>query len=126
MLRQGNSTTQSVTRTGPATAAARSTRTPVDLPSAGRNAAIVGAAFVASRILGLVREVILGYRFGTSSEYDAYVSAFRVPDLLFLVVMSGAFGAAFIPIFGGYLENNDPKRAWRLASAVVTRAAVAI
>jgi putative peptidoglycan lipid II flippase len=107
-------------------AAARSARTQVDLPSAGRSAAIVGAAFVASRVLGLLREVILGYRFGTSSEYDAYVSAFRVPDLLFLVVMSGAFGAAFIPIFGGYLENNDPDRAWRLASAVVTRAAVAI
>ena len=126
MLRQGNSTTQSVTRSAPATAATRATRTAVGLPSAGRSAAIVGAAFVASRVLGLLREVILGYRFGTSSEYDAYVSAFRVPDLLFLVVMSGAFGAAFIPIFGGYLENNDPERAWRLASAVVTRAAVAI
>lgn len=92
--------------------------------SAGRSASIIGLAFVVSRILGLLREVILGYRFGTSSEYDAYVSAFRVPDLLFLVVMSGAFGAAFIPVFGGFLEKGDTDRAWRLASATITLAAV--
>jgi len=67
----------------------------------------------------------MGYRFGTSSEYDAYVSAFRIPDLLFLVVMSGAFGAAFIPVFGGFLAKGDEERAWRLASAVITRAALA-
>src|SRR5262245_32868835 len=62
--------------------------------SLGRSATIVGVAFIASRVLGLVREIILARQFGTSGEYDAYVSAFRVPDLLFLVVMSGAFGAA--------------------------------
>ena len=92
---------------------------------AGRNALIVGGAFIASRALGLIREIVLGYRFGTSSEYDAYVSAFRIPDLLFLIVMSGAFGAAFIPIFGGLLAEGDDRRAWRLASAVITRAAIA-
>jgi putative peptidoglycan lipid II flippase len=91
--------------------------------SAGRSASIVGLAFIVSRILGLLREVILGYRFGTSSEYDAYVSAFRVPDLLFLVVMAGAFGAAFIPVFGGFLERGEREDAWNLASAVITLSA---
>jgi putative peptidoglycan lipid II flippase len=110
-----------IARTRPG-GAARRRPTPA---SAGRSASIVGLAFVASRVLGLLREVILGYRFGTSSEYDAYVSAFRVPDLLFLVVMSGAFGAAFIPVFGGFLEKGDRERAWRLASAVISMAAVA-
>lgn len=107
------------------TGGVRSTAKRAAPASAGRSASIVGLAFVASRVLGLLREVILGYRFGTSSEYDAYVSAFRVPDLLFLVVMSGAFGAAFIPIFGGYLEKGERDRAWRLASTVITMAAVA-
>ena len=92
--------------------------------SAGRNATIIGLAYIASRLLGLLREVILGYRFGTSSEYDAYVSAFRVPDLLFMVVMAGAFGAAFIPVFGGFLARGDEERAWKLASAVITLSAV--
>lgn len=92
--------------------------------SAGKSATIVGLAFVVSRLLGLVREIILGYRFGTSSQYDAYVSAFRVPDLLFLVVMSGAFGSAFIPIFGGFLAKDERERAWSLASAVITITAI--
>jgi putative peptidoglycan lipid II flippase len=92
--------------------------------SASRSATIIGLAFVVSRVLGLLREVILGYRFGTSSEYDAYVSAFRVPDLLFMVVMAGAFGSAFIPVFGGFLAKGDEERAWNLASAVITMSAV--
>jgi putative peptidoglycan lipid II flippase len=95
-----------------------------NLASAGKSISIVGLAFVASRLLGLLRDVILGYRFGTSSEFDAYVSAFRIPDLLFLVVMSGAFGAAFIPVFGGFLERDDREGAWQLASAVITYAAI--
>jgi putative peptidoglycan lipid II flippase len=88
--------------------------------SFGRSAAIVGAAFIVSRVLGLVREVIFAHRFGTSAELDAYISAFRIPDLLFLVVMSGAFGSAFIPVFGGFLARGEREHAWRLASAVIT------
>jgi len=57
---------------------------------------------------------------------DAYVSAFRIPDLLFLVVMAGAFGAAFIPVFGEYLAHDDQTRAWNLASAVLTWAGVSV
>ncbi len=85
-----------------------------------RSAVIIGVAFLASRVLGLLREIILANRFGTSSDYDAYVSAFRIPDLLFLVIMSGAFGAAFIPVFGGLLAKGEKENADRLASAVIT------
>src|SRR4051812_47302473 len=42
---------------------------------------IVAGAFVASRLLGLVREVILAQQFGTTEQFSAYVSAFRIPDL---------------------------------------------
>ncbi len=94
--------------------------------SMARSAIIVGLAFVLSRVLGLAREVILARQFGTGSEMDAYVSAFRIPDLLFLVVMAGSFGAAFIPVFGEYLANGDQERAWRLASAVLTWAGVGV
>ncbi|MBA3643175.1 MAG: murein biosynthesis integral membrane protein MurJ, partial [Chloroflexia bacterium] len=64
-----------------------------------QSASIVAVAFVASRILGLAREVILARQFGTSGDYDAYVAAFRIPDLLFLIIMAGCFGSAFIPVF---------------------------
>jgi putative peptidoglycan lipid II flippase len=92
--------------------------------SFGRSATIVGAAFIVSRLLGLLREVILARQFGTSGEYDAYVSAFRVPDLLFLVVMSGAFGAAFIQVFGGFITRGDREGASELASAVISFSAL--
>jgi len=88
--------------------------------SIAANATIVAAAFAVSRVLGLLREIIIAARFGTGETFDAYVAAFRIPDLLFVVVMSGAFGAAFIPVFGGQLAKGDPDRAWRLASSLLT------
>ncbi|MBA2758790.1 MAG: murein biosynthesis integral membrane protein MurJ [Chloroflexia bacterium] len=94
--------------------------------SLARNAIIVGLAFVLSRILGLVREQVLASQFGTSREMDAYVSAFRIPDLLFLVVIAGSFGAAFIPVFGDFVTRGDRKRASELASAVLTWAGIAV
>lgn len=84
------------------------------------NAAIVAVAFALSRVLGMVREVAIAARFGTGETYDAYVAAFRIPDLLFVIVMSGAFGSAFIPVFGGYLAQGDTDRAWRLANTLLT------
>jgi len=91
-----------------------------------RSALIVGLAFVLSRLLGVAREVILAREFATGPEMDAYVSAFRIPDLLFLTVFSGAFGAAFIPIFGDFIDRGDRDRAWRLASAVLTWSGLAV
>jgi putative peptidoglycan lipid II flippase len=88
--------------------------------SIAANVSIVALAFVISRVLGMLREILIARQFGTSPEYDAYVAAFRVPDLLFLVVMSGAFGSAFIPVFGGFVGRGDYERAWRLASTVLT------
>lgn len=88
--------------------------------SVAANATIVAGAYVVSRFLGLLREVLIARQFGTSANYDAYVAAFKIPDLLFLVVMSGAFGSAFIPVFGGLLGRGEREKAWRLASSVLT------
>jgi putative peptidoglycan lipid II flippase len=88
--------------------------------SVAKNAAIVAGAFAVSRVLGLLREIVIAARFGTGDTYDAYIVAFRIPDLLFVIVMSGAFGSAFIPVFGGFLARDDKERAWRLANALLT------
>ncbi len=84
-----------------------------------RAAGIVMLAFVISRILGLVREVVIGARFGTSAELDAYLAAFRLPDLLYQLIAGGALGSAFIPTFTRYLAAGDRSGAWRVASAIV-------
>lgn len=94
--------------------------------SLARSAGIVAAAFVVSRVLGLVREVVLARQFGTSEEFSAYVSAFRIPDLLFLVIMAGAFGSAFIPVFSGMLGDGEDAAAWKLASVVLNIAGAVV
>lgn len=89
----------------------------------GRNITIVSLLAIASRVIGLAREIIIARQFGTSGEYDAYVAAFRVPDLLFLLIMTGSFGSAFIPVFRNLLDRDEAS-AWRLASAVITWTAI--
>ena len=84
-----------------------------------RAATLVMALFIASRVLGLLREVVIAHQFGTSAQMDAYLAAFRLPDFLFYVVAGGALGSAFIPTFTGYVARQDMPGAWRLASAVV-------
>lgn len=75
--------------------------------------------FVISRVLGLVREIAISYQFGTSGSLDAYVAAFRIPDLLFNLVAGGALASAFIPPFAKLLTDGDAHGAWRLATQVI-------
>ena len=83
-----------------------------------RAATLVMALFLLSRMAGLAREMIIGARFGTSADLDAYLAAFRIPDLLFQLVAGGALGSAFIPVFTGCLARQDLRSAWRLFSAI--------
>jgi len=82
--------------------------------------------FVLSRITGLAREMIIGAQFGTSAELDAYLAAFRVPDLLFQLVAGGALGSAFIPTFATYLVDDDERGAWLLFSRVLNLVTLAL
>ncbi len=77
------------------------------------------AFFVLSRALGLVREIVISYQFGTSAQLDAYVAAFRFPDLLFNLVAGGALASAFIPPFSKLLHDGDVRGGWRLATQVM-------
>lgn len=85
-----------------------------------RAAGIVSAAFVASRILGLVRDAVIGYYFGAVSvEASAYRIATRLPETVFFIIAGGALGSAFIPTFAGYFARGDREGGWRLFSAIV-------
>ncbi|MCX6029585.1 MAG: murein biosynthesis integral membrane protein MurJ [Chloroflexi bacterium] len=95
------------------------TATPVSSTrQVARAATVVMALFLFSRVAGLAREMIIGARFGTGADLDAYLAAFRVPDLLFQLIAGGALGSAFIPVFTGSLARRDLRGAWRLFSAV--------
>ncbi len=94
------------------------------LPPRGlaRAATVVMLFFVASRALGLLRDIVISHQFGTARALDAYFAAFTVPDFIFNVIAGGALGSAFIPTFAAALAQNDPRRAWRLARAVIALA----
>ena len=86
----------------------------------------VSALFVVSRVLGLVRQMVIGALFGTSGDLDAYLAAARISETVFLVVAGGALGSAFIPTFASHLAREDRAGAWRLASAVVNLALIVL
>jgi putative peptidoglycan lipid II flippase len=87
----------------------------------GRAAAILMAAFVASRVLGLVRTSMFAAIFGTGNISDAFVQASLIPDTIFNIVAGGALGSAFIPYFTKYMVGeNDEKTAWRIADVALT------
>ena len=83
-----------------------------------RAASLVMSLFIVSRVLGLVREMVIGARFGASADLDAYLAAFRLPDLLFTLVAGGALASAFIPTFSERLAHKDMAGAWKLAAEV--------
>src|SRR3989338_3687670 len=80
-------------------------------------AMIVGAASLVSRLLGVLRDRVLAGEFGAGPELDMYYSAFRLPDLIFNLIVLGALSAGFIPVFTDYLKHRD--KAWELANIVL-------
>jgi putative peptidoglycan lipid II flippase len=89
-------------------------------------AAKVMILFAVSRLLGLARQAVIAAQFGTSSDLDAYLAAARIPEMIYLVVVGGALGSAFIPAFADHLAKDDRAGAWRLASAVVNLALIVL
>ena len=83
-----------------------------------RSAGKVSAGTLASRVLGLVREQVFAYLFGASLAADAFIAAFRVPNLLRDMFAEGALSAAFIPTFTEKLTTDGKPEAFRVARIV--------
>lgn len=100
--------------------------------NSGPSNSVVSAAFIitvaglASRILGLFRDRLLASTFGAGDTLDAYYAAFRIPDLIYNLLILGALSAAFIPVFTGLLSNEKKDEAWDLFNGVLNLAAILI
>ncbi|MGH8003450.1 MAG: lipid II flippase MurJ, partial [Limisphaerales bacterium] len=78
----------------------------------------VSAATTGSRILGLVREQVFAYLFGAGLATDAFVAAFRIPNLLRDLFAEGAMSAAFVPAFSKKLSLEGKQNAFFLFNLV--------
>jgi putative peptidoglycan lipid II flippase len=94
--------------------------------SVARSAGIVSIAVMFSRVLGLVREMIFARFFGTGFLYDAFVVAFKIPNLLRDLFAEGALSAAFVKVFTDYQIKKTEIEAWQLASLVFNVLAVVL
>ena len=92
--------------------------------SVARSAGIVSIAVMFSRVFGLVREMIFARYFGAGFLYDAYVVAFRIPNVLRDLFAEGALSAAFVKVFTDVQIKQGEQAAWRLASLVLNALAV--
>jgi putative peptidoglycan lipid II flippase len=85
-----------------------------------KNIGVVATATVASRVLGLVREIVTAAVFGTGALASAFVSAFTLPNLFRRLLGEGALTAAFVPTLSEELEQRQRAGAFILVSQVVS------
>jgi putative peptidoglycan lipid II flippase len=85
-----------------------------------RAGGIMVFALFLSRVLGLVRDTMMGAQFGIDNSTDAYRIAYTIPDMIFYLVAGGGLSSAFIPIFSEYLHTDRKEDSDRYFSAVLT------
>jgi putative peptidoglycan lipid II flippase len=93
---------------------------PPPQPRLARAAGVVSVATSLSRVLGLVREQVFAGLLGATPLTDAFVVAFRIPNLLRDLFAEGALSAAFVPTFTDYLTNRRREEAFLLANRVIS------
>ena len=81
-------------------------------------ALIWGFAILLSRLVGLIRETVIGRSLGSGAEADIYFAAFIIPDFLNYLLAGGALSLVFIPIFQEHLSRGDEGAAWKSASVI--------
>ena len=84
-----------------------------------KSAAVMSVATLASRLLGIARDTVLARTFGAGATMDAFIVAFRVPNLLRDLFAEGAMTAAFVPTFTRTLHARGKAEAWRVGNLVL-------
>lgn len=79
----------------------------------------------ASNVLGLIRDHYLARNIATS-ELDIYYAAFRIPDLIFNILILGAISAAFIPVFTSHLAKGEKEEAFKITNSLITVSATVL
>jgi putative peptidoglycan lipid II flippase len=91
-----------------------------DQPSFVRSTATVSAGTLTSRVLGMVKMSVLSGLFGASDANDAFVAAFKIPNMLRDMFAEGALSAAFIPVFTTRLKLVGRSDSFQTANVVMS------
>ncbi len=91
-----------------------------------RSAGVVSAAIALSRITGLLRDMVFARFFGAGMVYDAFLAAFRIPNLLRDLLAEGALSSAFVTTFSQYAATQGDREAFRLSNLVTSLLAPAV
>lgn len=84
-----------------------------------KSAGVIAFATFCSRILGFIRDIVIARLFGVYLYAQAFVIAFRIPNLFRDFLGEGAANAAFVPVFSEYLVKHEKEEFWRLANVVL-------
>src|SRR5512145_596046 len=87
---------------------------------------IMMASVFLSRVLGIVREMVLASYGGTRSEMDAYVASFLLPELVNHLLAGGFMSVTFIPIFQKHVAQNRRDLAWKTFSNLLTTGSIVL
>ena len=86
----------------------------------------IGAATLASRVLGFVRDMVVALVFGAGPVTDAFFVAFRIPNILRRLLAEGALSTAVIPVFTDYASTRSREEFRRLLRAILGAALVVL
>ena len=86
-----------------------------------KSTGVLALAIGLSRILGFIRDLLMARLFGTLIEAQAFVVAFRLPNLLRDLVAEGAVTSAFVPVLSWYRARGEIEEFWRLSHALLAR-----
>src|SRR3990172_2738815 len=84
----------------------------------GSAAVVMVIMVLASRVLGLLRDRLLSGRFAPE-ELGVYFAAFRLPNLLFELLVMGALTSAYIPVFTKYLTQDKESEGWQMTASLI-------
>jgi putative peptidoglycan lipid II flippase len=88
-------------------------------PTVERGAVIISIVTALGSLLGLLKNSLLGARFGAGTELDLYFAAFRIPDFLYNIFVFSTLSSSFLPIFSD-LINQGKERLWEVLSSLMT------
>jgi len=90
-------------------------------------AVLLASSTLISALLGIYRDRLLNgmYLETYKTGIDAYTTAFKIPDFMFQILVSGALAVTFIPVFSARLAKNQRESAWQLSSSLINFMALA-